>query len=374
MHRFRSTPALFAAVALMGCQSGQDSKTPAPPPAASIPAPSAEAPAPAPAPGKPTPPEKPAVEVGYLKPTDDAEHCEWIRQPLSGTPTRVFRFDAFCDRSSVSWSPNGKQGLLFTWPSGEGEVPRAWRVDVNAKSGQPLDLGTLPGGSSAGGPNEPFISRMGFDPQGRPIALVVVAADARAIKKGALTFAGETFPIPPGKGIPGLALAYRLEDGGWKRIEAKMNRVQENTASDHGLLDVEATLTPTWTASPPGQLAGTRVPKATARTLDAQAHGSLGEGWWMELPGPGGTLYFRAHQEGPLLAMGQPVLWARGDQRVSLKDLTEPDAYLGFVFERGLLLVTSYGGYAAATVWNPETQQRVASIPDAYAPSFWPAR
>ncbi|WP_426750523.1 hypothetical protein [Myxococcus sp. Y35] len=372
MHRFRSTPALLAAVALMGCQSGQDNKTPAPPPATTAPAPTPQVPAPAPA--KPAPPPAPTVELGYLKPTEDAEHCEWMRQPLPGTPTRVFRFDAYCDRSSVSWSPDGKQGLVFTWPSGEGEVPRAWRVDVDAKSGQPLDLKTLPGGNSAGEPNEPYVSRLGFDAQGRPVALVYVAFEAKAIKKGALTFAGESFPVPPGPGVPGLALAFRLEDGGWKRIEAKVNRVQEDTTSDHGLLDAESTLTPVWTASPPGQLLGTRVPAATAQSLDAQAPGISKDGWWMELPGPGGTLYFRARQEGPLTMMGQPLLWARGDERVSLKDLTEPDAYLSFLFDRGLLLVTSYGGYAAATVWNPETRQRVTSIPDAYAPAFWPAR
>ncbi|AKQ67801.1 hypothetical protein A176_004713 [Myxococcus hansupus] len=368
MHRFRPTPALFAAMALLGCQSGQDSKTPAPPPAATAPTPQA----PAPAKAEPPAPPPPAAELGYLKPTEDAEHCEWMRQPLPGTATRVFRFEAACDRSQVSWSADGKQGLLFTWPSGEGEVPRAWQVDATTKSGQPIDLKTLPGGTSAGNENEPYVSRLGFDAEGRPVALVFVAFQPKAAQKNTVTFEGESFPVPPGKGVPGLAMAYRREDGGWKRIEAKGSRVQESTPSDQGLLDVEATLTPAYTASPPSQVLGTRVPAATAKTLNAQVQGASADTRWMELPGPGGTLYYPARQAGPLLAMGQPLIWARGDQRVFLKDLAEPDAYLSFQFGRGLLLVTSYGGYAAANVWNPETQQRVASIPEAYAPAFWP--
>ncbi len=371
MHRFRPAPALFAAVALLGCQSGQDSKAPAPPPAASAPAPAPEAPSPAaPAPAKAEPP---AAELGYLKPTEDAEHCEWMRQPLPGTATRVFRFEAACDRSQVSWSADGRQGLIFTWPSGEGEVPRAWRVNADTKAGEPLDLKTLPGGTSAGNENEPYVSRLGFDAEGRPVALIFVAFAPKAVQKNAVTFAGESFPVPPGKGIPGLAMAFRLEDSGWKRIEAKAHRVQESTPSDQGLLDAEATLTPAYTASPPSQALGTRVPGATAKALNAQVPGAAEGAWWMELPGPGGTLYYSARRAGPLLAMGQPLIWQRGAQRVFLKDLAEPDAYLSFQFGRGLLLVTSYGGFAAANVWNPETQQRVVAIPEAYAPAFWPA-
>ncbi|NVJ13679.1 hypothetical protein [Myxococcus sp. AM010] len=365
MHRFRPPSALLAAVALLGCQSNKED-TPAAPPAPAA-APRAEA-APAPPPKPAPPPAEAQPELGYLKPTEDAEHCEWMRQPVKGAATRVFRFDAYCDRSSVSWSPDGKQGLLFTWPSGEGEVPRAWRVDVAAKSGQPLDLKSLPGGNSAGNPNEPYVSRVGFDARGRPVALVVLASES----KGPLTFEGESFPVPKGKGVPGLAMAYRREDGGWQRIEIKAARFQEDTPSEHGLLEAAATLTPTWTAALPTRLPGSKTAPALAKELDAQTPVSEGAGWWMELPGPGGTLYYRARQEGPMRVLGQPLLWARGDQRLSLKDLTEPDAYLGFQFDRGLLLITSYGGYAAATVWDPKTQQRVVSVPDVYAPAFWP--
>ncbi|ATB46694.1 hypothetical protein [Corallococcus macrosporus] len=364
MHRFRTPSALLAAVALLGCQSRKEEKPAAPPAPAT--APRAEA-APAPPP-KPAPPAEAQPELSYLKPTEDGEHCEWMRQPLKGTATRVFRFKAWCDRSTVSWSPDGGQGLVFTWPSGEGEVPQAWRVEVDAKSGQPLDLKSLPGGTSAGNPNEPYVSRVAFDAQGRPVAIVLLASEA----KGPITFQGESFPVPKGQGVPGLAMAYRLVDGDWKRIEAKATRFEEDTPSEHGLLDAEATLTPTWVASPPTRLPGAKAAPALAKELDAQEPGAAGAGWWMELPGPGGTLYFRARREGPQLVLSQPLLWARGDQRVSLKDLTPPDAYLGFQLDQGLLLVTSYGGFAAATVWDPKTQQRVVSIPDVYAPALWP--
>lgn len=307
--------------------------------------------------------------LGYLKPVDDSEKCQWMRHPLPGEPSTVFSFDAACDRSMVSWSADGKQGLVFTWPSGEGEVPRAWRVDLGAKSGQPLDLKSLPGGTGPSAPDKPYVSRLGFDAQGRPVALVVLAYGKRAPKKGVITFEGEQFTAPKGPGVPWLALAYRLEDGGWKRVEAKPGRFEAASAPGLTVLDTVKTLTPVWTASIPTSAQGKKAPADVASALGAPE-----DGWWMELPAPDGTLYYRAREEGPEVVMGAPLFWSAGGKRVELEDVAESDAYLGFQAQRGLLLVTAYGGYAAAHVWSTTpTPRRLADVTGVYAPAFWPA-
>jgi len=371
MHPLRSAPSLLALLALAGCQSGnKDSQAPAaaPPPAAAAAVPAAEAP-------KPAPPAAAAGPVlSYLKPVgSESAKCEWTRHPLSGEPAPVFPFDAACDRSMVSFSPDGKQGLVFTWPSGEGEVARAWRVDLGAKSGQPLDLKPLPGGSGAAGPDLPYVSRLGFDAQGRPVALITLAYSGRAPKKGVITFEGERFQAPAGRGVPGLALAYRLEDGGWKRVEAKPSRFESAGTPGLGVLDTEKTLTPAWSASTPETAPGSKVEGEVAAKLDAEAGEAAGEGWWMQLPAAEGTLYYRAREEGPRLTLVQPLFWdAGGGKRVPLKDVAEPDAYLGFQLQRGLLLVTAHGGYAAAHVWKLAGPERMKSVPEVYAPAFWP--
>ncbi|MFY0580494.1 hypothetical protein ACN28S_45230 [Cystobacter fuscus] len=52
--------------------------------------------------------------LSYLK-RADPERCEWVRLPFpSGNASAVFSFDADCSRSEVSWSPDGKEGLVFT--------------------------------------------------------------------------------------------------------------------------------------------------------------------------------------------------------------------------------------------------------------------
>ncbi|MFP2910327.1 hypothetical protein ACLESD_35870, partial [Pyxidicoccus sp. 3LFB2] len=325
-----------------------------------------------PAPAAPAAPAAQAV-LGYLKSLDDGAKCQWMRHALPGEPVTVFSFDAACDRSMVSWSPDGKQGLVFTWPSGEGEVARAWRVDLGAKSGQPLELKSLPGGTGPSGPDLPYVSRLGFDAQSRPVALVALAYSARAPKKGVITFDGERYTVARGPGVPGLALAYRLEDGAWKRVEVKPSRFEAASAPGLTALDLEKTLTVSWSASVPGSLQGRKAPAEVTKALDAAAKDSAGEGWWMELPASEGALYYRAREEGPQTVMAQPLFWSQGGKRVALKDVAESDAYLGFQVQRGLLLVTAYGGYAAAHVWNPAKSERIASVPEVYAPAFWPA-
>ncbi len=313
--------ALLAALVLAGCKSNnppsttaQDSGTPA----------VAAAPTPAPAP-KPTPAPAPAPvlasgpALSYLKPSDP-ERCEWLRHPLpSGEPTVVFFFDAACDRSMVSWSPDGKEGLVFTWPSGAGEVPKAWRVDLATHSGKPLDLKALPGGIGAGQQDKPAIEELGFDKQGRPVAILGDVYVKRTPEKGPkgqqfLTFEGQRYPLPEGaEGSPGLAHAYRLEEGGWKRVETKASGFESDLALGIHALDTLKGLMPIESASPVElSMPGKEAPKSVAKKLDAAFPGQDESGQWMALSTPGGTVYFRGTLGGEKLYPSVPVVWEQG--------------------------------------------------------------
>jgi hypothetical protein len=248
---------LLAIFMMAGCKSEKPSAPPTQPPSTPTTGTApAKAPAPAPAP-TPAPAPAPALALSYLKPSDP-ERCEWLRQPVpTGEPTPVFSFNAACDRSMVSWSPDGKEGLVFTWPSGEGEVPKAWRVDLSARTGKPLDLKTLPGGKGAGGQDQPYIELLAFDKQGRPVAIIADIYFSRKTQKGpdgktVVAFEGKRSPLPEGmEGTPGLVHAYQLEGEGWKHLETKGSTFETDIAPGTRELDTLKALVPVAKASAP---------------------------------------------------------------------------------------------------------------------------
>ncbi|WP_224242162.1 hypothetical protein [Hyalangium gracile] len=373
----------LAALVVAGCKSNSPSSASAQdsgaPTAAAAPAP---APSPAPAaPPAPAPAPVPASgpAVSFLRPTDP-ERCEWVRQPLpSGESTAVFSFNGACDRSMVSWSPDGKEGLVFTWPSGEGEVPRAWRVDLTARTGKALDLKPLPGGKDAGGQDQPAIDRIVFDKQGRPVALISDEYVSRVPEKGAggrqfLTFEGKRYPVGEGaEGSPGLAHAYRFEEGGWKRIETTSTTYGADLASGVLALQVNKELQPLAKASPEHHNPGEEAPAPAAKKLDQAFPGLDESGQWMTLATPGGKLYYRGTLGGEFLYPGAPIAWEQDGKWVELEGLlARPDDYLDIVLQEGWLLVTNFGGTRSAQVWDTRTKELLVSAEGASAPAFWP--
>ena len=375
----RWSRALLAALVLAGCKSENPPAAPTPAPSAPAASAPAKAPAPAPAPA-PTPAPASGFALSYLKPSDP-ERCEWLRQPIpTGEPTPVFSFNGACDRSMVSWSPDGKEGLVFTWPSGEGEVPKAWRVDVDAHTGKPLDLKTLPGGKGAGGQDQPYIEQIGFDKQGRPVAIVADVYVSREPQKGAdgqtvVAFEGKPYPLSEGlEGSPGLAHAYRLEEGGWKRIETKGSAFESDIAPGTNVLDALKTLTPVAKASAPEQaMPGAEAPAAAVKKLDTAFPGQEESGQWMMLTTPGGPIYFRGTLGGEFLYPSAPIAWEEGGKMVAPDGLwVKPNDAVGLKQQDEWLLIANYGTPQSAQVWNTRTRDRVLAAEDANAPAFWP--
>lgn len=380
MSPYRWSRMLLAALVLAGCKSEKppapSAQPPGTPSAAAAPA-KAPAPMPPPAPA-PAPASGPALS--YLK-ASDPERCEWLRQPLpSGEPTPLFSFNAACDRSMVSWSPDGKEGLVFTWPSGEGEHPRAWRVELAGHAGKLLDLKLLPGGRGAGEQDQPYIEQIGFDRQGRPVAIIADVYVSREPEQGAdgqriLSFEGQRYSLPVGtEGMPGLAHAYRLEEGGWKHLETKASGFESSLAPGTSVLEAVKALMPVAKASGPQQrLPGEQASAAAAKKLDAAFPGQDEAGQWMVLTTQGGPLYYRGTLGGDFLYPSVPLAWEQEGQLVALEGVgAKPEDWLDLKAQGEWLLIANYGMPRSVQVWNTRTRERVLSAEDANAPAFWP--
>lgn len=377
--------ALLAALVLAGCKSEKTPAAPEPSTPAATAAP-AKAPTPAPAPA-PTPAAAPAPTpapaagptVSYLRPADP-ERCEWVRQALpAGEPTVVFAFNAACDRAMVSWSPDAKEGLVFSWPSGQGEEPKAWRVDLAAHTGKPLDVKTLPGGVGAGDQDKPYIEQIAFDKQGQVVAIIADVYVNRKTQKGPggkkmVTFEGKSYPLPDMEGSPGLAHAYRLEGGAWKHVETKGSGFESDLAPGTGELDTVKTLQPVSKASVSSdRMVGQEAPEAAVKKLDAAFPGQEESGQWMEVSTPGGPVYYRGTLGGEYLYPSVPVAWEQGGKLVELEGLlAKKDDFLGIQTQDSLLLIANYGDPHSAQVWDTKTKERVLSAEGASAPTFWP--
>ncbi|HEX8823214.1 MAG TPA: hypothetical protein VF794_25010, partial [Archangium sp.] len=337
-------PLLAAALVLAGCKSNPPAPPTAAPGAVTAPTPS-KAPPPAPASGS---------ALSYLKPVD-AQRCEWVRQPLpSGEPT-VFAFDAACDESQLSWSPDGNVGLVFNAATGDRTQPRVWRVDFPTKSGKPVDLKGLLGTLGGQGTDTPRIHKVAFDAQGRLVALV------------------SDVPVED-EGTRGQALAFRQEGADWKRIESKPTSFDSGPGVN--VLDAAKAL-PDPTLSLFGDLPGQEASEASVKKLDAalpgQAQGKIGK--WMSLSTPGGALYYWTAQdpEDESTYPTVPVRWEQDGSLVELEGLmARPGERLGFQVRGGLLLVFVLGETRSAHVFDPRTKKNLVAVKNIESATLWP--
>lgn len=349
---------LAVGLVLAGFESSADTSTPAP--------------APVPASG-------PAL--AYLKPVGP-EKCEWVRQPLpAGAPTRVFSFDGACNQSELVWSPNGNEGLVLYRPEAEGAQPRIWRVDFTAKSGKRVELIGLPV-LAARGPDKPFIEHLGFDAQGRLVALVSNIYANREPQKDKsgnrfIFFENQRYPVEKSASSPGLALAYRLEGSEWKRFETKVSTYEPETAPGINALDAAKSLASVPTPHPlPEGTPGQEASESAARMLDAALPQQDKASKWMALPTPGGTLLYRGAVDysDESFYPAAPARWEQDGKLVELAGLKAKDGdRLGFQLRDGLLIIFVLGeGSRSAHVYDTRTKQRLASAQDVEFATLWP--
>jgi hypothetical protein len=372
----RWSRSLFAvALVLVGCKPNTSSAATADADAAS------QAPSKAPAPA-PTPAPASAPALSYLKPAGP-EKCEWVRQPLpSGAPTRVFTFDAACAQSELAWSPNGKEGLVFYRPEAEGAQPRIWRVDFTAKSGKRVELKGLPV-LAARGTDKPFIEQLGFDAQGRLVALVSdIYANRKPQKDKSgnrfILFENQRYPVEKSASSPGLALAYRLEGSDWKRFETKVSTYEPETAPGINALDAAKSLASIPTPNPlPEGTPGQEASESTTKMLDAALPQQDKASKWMALPTPGGTLLYRGAVDysDESFYPAAPARWEQDGKLVELAGLKAKDGdRLGFQLQDGLLILFVLGEDSrSAHVYDTRTKKNLASVQGVELATFWPA-
>jgi hypothetical protein len=330
----------------------------------------------------PAPSKTPALAgpaLSYQKPVE-ANRCAWMRQPLpSGEPTPVATLDVDCLEAMQSWSPNGKEGLVFAPPAGEGNPPRLWRVDFVAKTGKLLDLKGVPGVTAGTGTDKPFIEQVGFDAQSRPVVIVADVYSNRAPEKGPngeqfITLEGERFPVPESNGTPGLASAYRLEGAEWKRFETKVSSWETPLAPGSNVLDASKAL------HVPSSFQGEELPGKAASTnavqlLDAALPGQAEGGKWMSLSTPGGPLHYRGtlNPEDDSLYPSAPLRWEQDGKLVEVAGLTvNPGDRLGLELQGELLLVNVQAEPRSAHVLDTRTKKHLVSVQDAQSVTFWP--
>lgn len=321
--------------------------------------------------------------LSYLRSVSDKQ-CEWVRQPLpSGTPTAI-PFEAACLPSTISFNLGGTEGLVYYVPVGDGTHPRLWRVDFAGKVAKPIDLKGLPIGPGAQGLHLPGIDEVGFDSQGAVVAILTDIYEDRKPEKDAqgqfLLFEGKRYAIPAlespdDEAWPGLALAYRLEADGWKRIELKGSLFHAAEAPGWNILDTARSLVSQ--SYPYSELdPEERAPSSAAKKLDAAVK-KVAPGRWMYVPTPNGILYYRAMRDADDDAFpSAPIRWDKSGKLVELAGLSAtPGDRLAFQLQDGQLLIRMTGKTHTpytADVFDARTKQKLISVKSVYSPRLWP--
>ncbi|WP_224249332.1 hypothetical protein [Hyalangium gracile] len=317
--------------------------------------------------------------LSHLK-SRDPDACDWVRQPIpSGEPTTVFSFDRNCASAVVSWSRDGKQGLVFVSGDGPDASSIAWRVDLVNRTGAPLELRGLPEEKGAADTDLPMIEQLTFDPQGRPVALVSYTPALQPPEPGpdgkrAISFQGERFPVAGGQGEPTLVMAWRLEGDTWKRVEVKAT-----TSGGFESLKLFRTLQRTASQTAVGQAKGKALPpKDPARKVLSAAFPDKKDGAeakWLRLTTSGGPLYYRREQAGDGFSDFAPVRWgAKGGKLAPVEGV--PDAKetaVSFQLQKDLLLVDVGTSPRPKTlILDAKTKKILLAQEDLIAPALWP--
>jgi hypothetical protein len=265
----------------------------------------------------------------------------------------------------LAWSKDGKQGLAYVAGPSENGKPRAWRVELATGQGTPLSIPTL---GRLGG--------FGFDAEGRPVALM---EDPRDVVEGegeqkVIVFEGQRYPAAL-DGLPGLAHAFRLEGGTWKRFETKDTSYEWDYAAGIKALDAYDAMGPTpekqWAKADDAFIPVPEDSPALA-ALKAVKEPS-DEGNWKQVQTAGGTLYAweATYVEIPYLSTPLRIQDAKGVAPLEGLDVNGGVS----VAVRGdfvLVDVMDAEGQESARLWNAKTKKPAASLNGKTAISFWP--
>ncbi|NPC75871.1 hypothetical protein D7Y27_41500 [Corallococcus sp. AB004] len=354
---------LAAALATSACKSKTQDPASAPTPPASPPAQASPTAAP------------PPVSNDTLSfAQSEGDTCKWVRfEGRRNTRRTLFSFLGGCDLAQFSWSLDGREGTVLQSFKDQ-RVPRAWLVDLVAGQGTPLPL-----------PGVGRTDELGFDPEGRPVALVAhydsppMKPPERAEKEGqrVLVFEGAQYPVDS-EGESGLAHAYRLSGDKWTRVETRVAEYGSDLSEGTHVLELARKLGPSTKRASNDDLRPEAVSDEEQTALDASAEMDLigprgedllGESNWVRSNLSGGAIYYRAEPV-EVANASSPLRWNAGGKFVEPEKLTLPGGTdLSLMSRGGVLLVT-----AGKTVRLYDVNQRklLGSLDGVSLTSFWP--
>ncbi|MCY1030217.1 hypothetical protein OV207_02025 [Corallococcus sp. BB11-1] len=289
--------------------------------------------------------------------------CTWLRLESDGRRRALLTVDAACDGLQFAWSADGRHAAVRD-PAGSARGPgRVWVVDLTSGQSAAQLL-----------PEEGLTGAVGFDSVGRLVALVAHTGDLVRRADGArevFLFEGRRIPIPETEEGAGLAHAFRLEAGVWKRIETVATG--DDADAVFALTTTEMLVSSTVSVDPDAlALQSLEEDSQEAARLDAVvAHrGHDVFGGWARVETRSGPLFaWRTAGEQTTLMM--PVRWEVDDGH-----LAEPQG-LGLsarspvqAMARGDLLLLA--GTTQARVYDLDSKRLAASFDGLRGARFWP--
>ncbi|MFB1483403.1 hypothetical protein [Corallococcus sp. RDP092CA] len=285
--------------------------------------------------------------------------CTWLRLESDGRRRVLVTVDAACEGLQLAWSPDGKHAVVRD-PAGSARGPgRVWRVDLTSGQGAAQLL-----------PEEGLTGAVGFDSVGRLVALTTHTG-ALVRRDDDFLFEGRRIPIPELAEGPGLAHAYRLEAGAWKRIETVATRTDADAVFALATTEMLASST---VAGDPDALVAQALDEDSqdAARLDAVVprRGHDVFGGWARVESRGGPL-FAWRTVGEQTALMMPVRWELEDGHLAEPEgLALPAQSPVRVLARGDLLLLA--GETQARVYDAGTRRLAATFDGLRAARFWP--
>ncbi|HVO31507.1 MAG TPA: hypothetical protein VMV18_12255 [bacterium] len=320
--------------------------------------------------------------------------CHWRRlDPVSGRKEDVAGIEGPCSGVRAAWSPDGTKGIVWLDPLEEG-----WRgtAAINGDAGQGGDrmwTVTFDEGKFAALARPPAgeLMELGFDGQGRAIAITSEEISDGDARRGFVEYDGKRLEIPEGEGLPILAHAFRLEDGRWTPMETKASNDGADLSEGIRALDVWKQLGPRSDQMLNGQPdakevedKGTlaKLAELTKATLssggdDETMPGTAGDdasgedGQWGELATGGGSVYVWEESAEGLFATGL-IAFRDGDRVVRPEKLELGAADAASPMVRGSwLLITGQDG-ETPHLYDVRTRKLAWSDEKASGTTFWP--
>ncbi|RKG79097.1 hypothetical protein D7W79_11270 [Corallococcus exercitus] len=285
--------------------------------------------------------------------------CTWLRLESDGRRRALVTVDAACDGLQLAWSADGKHAAVRD-PAGSARGPgRVWMVDLTSGQGAAQLL-----------PEEGLTGAVGFDSVGRLVALTAHTGEL-VRRDGAFLFDGRRIPLPEEDEGAGLAHAYRLEAGAWKRIETVATRGDADAV--FALATAEMLVSST-VAGDPDALVAQALDEGgqDAVRLDAVVphRGHDVFGGWARMESRGGPL-FAWQTAGEQTALMMPVRWEVEDGHLAEPEgLALPAQSPVRAMARGDLLLLT--GATQVRVYDLGSRRLVASLNGFRAARFWP--